>query len=270
MTLQKIPWIFQMRVIVQKCWCAMTWLEIIAEIGIKIQSIIIILSKQLILLFTFRFTHGSSKFDDYRFYHWSGIDYFNYFSHNYITIPPLSWINAAHRNGVPVLGTLIVEFDRAKPILDELLRSSHNIDRYVEALVVVTKNFGFDGWLLNIECKADAHQVPFLKQFVRQMSKRIHEEIPNGVVFWYDSVIESGELKWQNEVNRSNIDMYQGTDGILLNYGWKEGHLQRTVNILNNDPNKLAKVFVGIDVFGRGQLAGFYTYEVKSVNLFIK
>lgn len=137
------------------------------------------------------------------------------------------------------------------------------MNQYIEALVVVTKNFGFDGWLLNIECTVDGHQVPLLKQFVRQISTRIHEEIPNGVVFWYDSVIETGKLLWQNEVNKENIDMYKGSDGILLNYGWTAAHLQRTVDILQNDPNELAKVFVGIDVFGRGQLAGFYTYEVK-------
>lgn len=41
-----------------------------------------------------RFVSGSKKYDDYRFYHWAGIDYFNYFSHNYITIPPIPWINA--------------------------------------------------------------------------------------------------------------------------------------------------------------------------------
>lgn len=193
-----------------------------------------------------RFLHGSRKYDDYRFYHWAGIDLFNYFSHNYITIPPLSWINAAHRNGVKVLGTLIIEFDEAKKILDELLHSRQDLYRFAEAFVLVTKNFGFDGWLLNIECGVDAEQVPKLKEFVRQLTKRIHDEIPNGVVIWYDSVIESGSLSWQNEVNEDNIDMYQGTDGILLNYWWSSSHLQKTVDILKNDPEELAKVYVGM------------------------
>ncbi|XP_031628617.1 cytosolic endo-beta-N-acetylglucosaminidase [Contarinia nasturtii] len=220
-----------------------------------------------------RFIHGSKKFDDYRFYHWAGIDFFNYFSHNYITIPPLSWINAGHRNGVPVLGTIIVEFDNAKKTLDELLCSRQDLYRYVEAFVLVTKSFGFDGWLLNIECGIDEEQVPKLKEFVRQMTKRIKEEIPNGTVIWYDSVIESGSLSWQNEVNENNIDMYHGTDGILLNYWWRNESLQRTVDILKKDPEEMAKVFVGIDVFGRGQTAGFHTHEtlrpIKDHNLSI-
>ena len=153
----------------------------------------------------------------------------------------------------------------------------------------MAKNFGFDGWLLNVECAIDADQVPKLKEFVRQLTKRTREEIPNGVVIWYDSVVEAGTLSWQNEVNEHNIDMYKGTDGILLNYWWTKEHLERTVDILKNDPEEMAKVFVGIDVFGmfffvfrsyannenvivfvfvlfyagRGQTAGFLTHEVR-------
>lgn len=146
--------------------------------------------------------------------------------------------------------------------MDELLHSPAHTNRYIEALVLVTKNFGFDGWLLNIECRADPEQVPLLKQFTRQLTKRIHDEIPNGLVIWYDSVTEEGKLDWQNEVNEKNIDMYKGTDGILLNYCWTNLHLQRTVNILNNNAEELTKVYVGIDVFGRSQIAGFHTYQV--------
>lgn len=209
---------------------------------------------------------GSKKYDDYRFYHWAGIDYFNYFSHNYITIPPLPWINAGHRHGVPILGTIIIEFDNAKQLIDEILWSRQDLYRYVEAFVLVTKNFGFDGWLLNIECSVDPGQVAPLKEFVQQLTKRIHEEIPNGVVIWYDSVTESGSLSWQNEVNERNIDMYRGTDGILLNYWWSSEHLEKTMDILKHDKEELAKVYVGIDVFGRGQTAGFHSYEVSSKN----
>lgn len=197
----------------------------------------------------------------------------------------MSWINAGHRNGVQVLGTIIVEWAEARKILDELLNSRQDMYRFVESFVLLTKNFGFDGWLLNIECGIDSEQVPKLKEFIRQLTKRIHEEIPSGAVIWYDSVIESGSLSWQNEVNEDNIDMYRGSDGILLNYWWGSSELKRTVDILKNDPEELAKVYVGeydstkqlkdtriyqqlnsflgIDVFGRGQTAGFHTHEVK-------
>lgn len=50
--------------------------------------------------------------DGYSFYNWSQIDYFVYFSHHLITIPPLAWINIAHQNGVKILGTHIQKLVR--------------------------------------------------------------------------------------------------------------------------------------------------------------
>ncbi|KAJ8890084.1 hypothetical protein PR048_009591 [Dryococelus australis] len=50
------------------------------------------------------FVNGSTKHDEYRFFHWAGIDTFVYFSHHFITIPPPVWVNAAHLHGVKILG----------------------------------------------------------------------------------------------------------------------------------------------------------------------
>ena len=47
--------------------------------------------------------------NDYIFFHWDYCDLFVYFSHCLVTIPPIGWICAAHRNSTPILGTFITE-----------------------------------------------------------------------------------------------------------------------------------------------------------------
>lgn len=211
----------------------------------------------------FSFINGSKKWDDYRFYHWSGIDYFCYFSHEYITIPPLPWINAAHKNGVAILGTIIVECKKGSNIMDEILQSERYMHSIVEALVLVTKCCRFEGWLLNVECQVDSEKIPLLRMFIRHLTKRIHEEIEDGMVLWYDSVVSSGMLLWQNELNERNIMFFNECDGILINYTWNQYNLERTARIVNSDEATMTKIFIGIDVFGRGQTAKFHTIDVR-------
>ena len=78
---------------------------------------------------------GSSHF---RLYHWHIIDRFVYFSHHFVTIPPSVWTNAAHRNGVPVLGTLITEWDEGAAKCRRLLSSREVWQPFADQLVNIT------------------------------------------------------------------------------------------------------------------------------------
>ncbi|RHZ59908.1 hypothetical protein Glove_360g115 [Diversispora epigaea] len=49
---------------------------------------------------------------EYSVQYWQYIDIFIYFSHHRLAVPPPQWTNAAHRNGVKVLGTFITEWTR--------------------------------------------------------------------------------------------------------------------------------------------------------------
>ncbi|XP_052872256.1 cytosolic endo-beta-N-acetylglucosaminidase [Anopheles cruzii] len=198
---------------------------------------------------------GEGQWVDYRFYNWAAIDIFCYFSHKFVTIPTLQWLNCAHKNGVKVIGTIIVEAGNVQ-LMHDILQSEEFMRRVVEALVHVSRVCQFDGWLLNIECRLDAAKIPLLCDFVRLLTERCHEAIPGSMVIWYDSITKDGQLDWQNEVNTHNDLFMLSCDGIFLNYAWTRSHLERTENfIARYFPERRLQVFVGIDVFGRSKKA---------------
>lgn len=169
----------------------------------------------------------------------------------------MPWINAAHKHGVHMLGTFIVENTDGRQRIHEILESEERVNQTVKSLVSIAQKCCFDGWLLNIECAVG--DVSLLIRLVEKLSEQIHDAIPHGKVFWYDSVINTGHLSWQNELNEKNIEFFNACDGILINYGWKTDHLKRTATYLRENKSEMAKVFIGIDVFGRGQTAKFHT-----------
>ncbi|SPP77983.1 cytosolic endo-beta-N-acetylglucosaminidase isoform X1 [Drosophila guanche] len=208
-----------------------------------------------------RHFHSSEKYDDYRFMHWSAVDYFCYFSHKYVTIPPSGWLNAAHRHGVPVLGTYIVE--SAGP-LNEVLASEESVNRAVAALTRLCLHFGFEGWLVNVEVTVPRQSMPNLHRFVRELRAATESQVPHGRVFWYDSVIESGELRWQNELNARNVDFFRISDAMLINYAWDDGHLERSASVATQEGSPQHRVFMGLDVFGRSRRGGFKSLDTMT------
>ena len=89
--------------------------------------------------------------EDYHFYHWHLIEGFIYFSHNFITIPPATWTNAAHANGVLSMGTIITEWEDGTQTCNHLLSTSDNVEKFVEQCVSLANYYQFDGWLVNVE-----------------------------------------------------------------------------------------------------------------------
>ncbi|XP_041363346.1 cytosolic endo-beta-N-acetylglucosaminidase-like [Gigantopelta aegis] len=197
-----------------------------------------------------RFIQGSTNHLAYRFYHWQLIDTFVYFSHHFCTIPPPGWIDAAHKHDVRVLGTIITEWDEGKETCRQFLCDNSCINQLVRKLVDIAKFYKFDGWFINIENTVEVEQIGSLRLFLESLSDKVHEEIAHSQVLWYDSVIDTGELKWQDQLNTKNREFFNSCDGIFLNYAWDEEHLTKTAEIADLTDRRL-EVYVGADVFGR-------------------
>ncbi|KAM6050061.1 cytosolic endo-beta-N-acetylglucosaminidase [Theristicus caerulescens] len=212
-----------------------------------------------------RFIQGSATRNPYVFYHWRYIDIFVYFSHHTVTIPPVGWTNAAHRNGVPVLGTFITEWTDGEKMCEAFLAGGEEAYRAVsDQLARIAQHYRFDGWLVNMENTLSAAAVGNLPPFLRHLTAQVHSAVPGGLVIWYDSILQNGTLRWQNELNEENRVFFDACDGLFTNYNWKEENLERTRGLAGS---RHTDVYVGIDVFARGDVIGGGFDTDKSLRL---
>ncbi|XP_078427082.1 cytosolic endo-beta-N-acetylglucosaminidase isoform X1 [Cetorhinus maximus] len=200
-----------------------------------------------------RFIQGVQEENPFVFYHWLYIDIFVYFSHHMVTIPPVCWTNAAHKHGVAVLGTFITEWETGAAICEAFLENEETFCAMADKLVLIAHCFQFDGWLVNIENELSPNAVKNVPGFLSYFRSRMQQAVAHSLVIWYDSVLETGHLKWQNELNKHNKAFFDSCDGIFLNYNWKEEHLKRMATLMEE---RHADVYVGVDVFGRGDVVG--------------
>ncbi|XP_048466860.1 cytosolic endo-beta-N-acetylglucosaminidase [Rhincodon typus] len=200
-----------------------------------------------------RFIQGMHEENPFVFYHWLYIDIFVYFSHHMVTIPPVCWTNAAHKHGVAILGTFITEWKDGARICETFLENEESFRALADKLVLITHCFQFDGWLVNIENELSTNAVKNVPDFLSYFRTKMQQAVPHSLVIWYDSVLESGHLEWQNELNEHNKVFFDSCDGIFLNYNWTEKHLQRMALMMEG---RHADIYVGVDVFGRGDVVG--------------
>ena len=141
--------------------------------------------------------------DPYLLRRWHALGSFCYFSHCLVTIPPPGWVsraplstaaqfccaaargarglhlspapprarcpqvNAAHTHGVPVLGTLITEWDAGAAACADLFGSATAAVDTAARLAAIAGHYGFEGWLINIENEVARAHVPHLLLFLQ-------------------------------------------------------------------------------------------------------
>eukprot|EP00727_Mastigamoeba_balamuthi_P005704 m51a1_g1753 putative cytosolic endo-beta-n-acetylglucosaminidase-like (576) ;mRNA; r:227318-229330 len=181
---------------------------------------------------------------------WQLVDAFVYFSHARATVPPPSWTCAAHRHGVPVLGTFITEWDEGAR---ELAKALADPQRVARQLAAVAAHYGFDGWLVNVENRVE--HVAALHELVRALAQATRAAVgAHSLVVWYDSVTHpDGRLAWQDRLTPKNEPWFSACDGLFTNYTWKAGMPAESARMAGS---RCYDVYTGIDVFGRNTYGG--------------
>lgn len=198
----------------------------------------------------------------WRFNHWAYVDVFVYFSHYCVTIPPVSFIHAAHRHGTLILGTLIFEHGRGEAELLKILQSFKSRANAARQLASIARFYGFDGWLVNIEVSLSggSSAASDLAAFVADLTRAVRKLLgPVSEVIWFDAVTRDGSLAWQNELNVENEPFFKAAGSLFTNYCWDRNAPVRSAIKAGT---RRTDVWTGIDVHGRNTFGGggFHTH----------
>lgn len=161
-----------------------------------------------------------------------------------IIVPPgPDTIDAAHRNGVPVLGVIFFPpnvYGGRRNWVDQLLYEENDKFPIADKLIEVAKYYGFDGWFINQEtegCESEhvAKMIRFIKYF--------KEKAPDLILFWYDAMNNTGEIVWQGELNETNVVFLKGeekklSDYMFVDFRWISS---RRPNAIENSINNAKK-----------------------------
>lgn len=180
--------------------------------------------------------HGLNKAEANAFSYWQYVDLLVYWGgssgEGLIVAPSADVVDAGHRNGVKVIGTVFMpQTAHGGKIewLDDLLQQSDDGSYpVVDKLVEVARTYGFDGWFINQETEGTS-EAPLTKDHAARMQgflSYFKEKAPDLELVYYDSMTVDGEMDWQNALTEKNVAYLKNEEGasvadsMFLNFWW--------------------------------------------------
>ena len=222
--------------------------------------------------------HGINTANANVFSYWQYIDKLVYWggsSGEGLIVPPSAdVIDAAHRNGVPVLGTVFfpqaAHGGKIEWLNDFLQKDASGNFPMIDKLIEVAEYFGFDGWFINQETEGGesdpngaltAEHAALMQEFIKAFKAKAGDALE---IMWYDSMTVDGEMDWQNALTDKNKFFIVGedqeaiADSMFLNFWWNT-NTYAPDELLNASKEKAAELgvdpydlYAGIDVQANG------------------
>ena len=169
-----------------------------------------------------------------------------------ILAPSAPIIDAAHRNGVPVLGTIFfppTAYGGQFGFVDAMLQKDEAAFPVADKLIEMTRHYGFDGWFINQETAGgNSSDAGDMRDFISYF----RSQAPDLEVQWYDAMTEGGFISWQNALTSSN-DMFLRhngnpvADSMFLNFWWSSSGLTNSRNLAISQGIDPYDVYAGVD-----------------------
>lgn len=214
---------------------------------------------------------GTNQFDANVFSNWQYIDQLVYWggsSGEGLIVPPSPDVtDAAHKNGVPVLGTIFfpqgAHGGKIEWLNTFLEKDATGHFPIVDKMIEVAEKYGFDGWFINQETETGLNKkhADLMKELIVEFKQKSAGKLE---VMWYDSMTNDGKMDWQNALTDHNQDylvdanLNPVADSMFLNFWWNTDSLasqdllcqsKEKAESLGIDPYNL---FAGIDVQEKG------------------
>ncbi|PWK87928.1 mannosyl-glycoprotein endo-beta-N-acetylglucosaminidase [Lentzea atacamensis] len=197
---------------------------------------------------------GSLDMNYYATNYWQYIDELVFWggsaSEGLILAPNPTVTDAAHRNGVRVIGNVFLPptaYGGQLQWVRDFVRREGDRFPVADKMIQVARHLGFDGWFLNQETAGgDAQLAGDMRDFIAYLKK-------SGLrVIWYDAMTNTGSVSWQNALTSRNQMFFEQSDEMFLNFWWSASGLQNSANLarqLGRSPYDLAS---GVDVEANG------------------
>ncbi|MFF1341448.1 endo-beta-N-acetylglucosaminidase [Streptomyces sp. NPDC058290] len=177
-------------------------------------------------------SQGSATADHYALTHWAYLDELVFWGgssgEGIVLAPNAPVVDAAHRNGVPVLGNIFlppVAYGGDLRWTRDLVQQDA-LGRFpiAEKLVEVARTYGFDGWFVNAETDGgDGSLAARMRGFLRALRAA---GAPYGLrITWYDAMNSTGRVGWQGALNQLNQEFFEDragrvADTMFVDFRW--------------------------------------------------
>ncbi|QCJ45334.1 PKD domain-containing protein [Bacillus sp. S3] len=206
-------------------------------------------------------SQGGKDFYANTFSYWQYVDLMVYWAGSAgegIIVPPSAdVIDAAHKNGVPILGNVFfpptVYGGKAEWVNQMLTQREDGTFPAADKLLEAANYYGFDGWFINQETEGGNVQTAIkMQEFLVYLQKHKPQDMQ---IMWYDSMTKDGRINWQNALTDKNSSFLQDgnkrvSDSMFLNFWWRDQQSSAAkAQELGRSPYDL---FTGIDVEANG------------------
>ncbi|HEY6625606.1 MAG TPA: LamG-like jellyroll fold domain-containing protein, partial [Ignavibacteriaceae bacterium] len=200
-------------------------------------------------------SQGSLNINYYTFSYWQYVDRLVFWGgsagEGIILAPNPTLIDAAHRNGVKILGNVFfppVVYGGQFQWVNDFLQKNGNTFPVADKLIEVAEYYGFDGWFLNQETAGGNAQIAVnMRDFMIYFQENSNLEIE-----WYDAMTENGNVSWQNQLNSLNDWYFQWGDTLVsetmfLNFWWSAAGLNNSRTLAQSLNRSEYDLYSGID-----------------------